>query len=84
MNSKIDRAEEREQVCGFLLKSGRFSEVNPARLQSLVKKANFYSIYHELALQNKDYKAALHAIYQQDKSNSFTKTIQFIRIALSK
>ena len=59
MNNKIDRNEEREQVCSLLLKSGRFQEINPTRLQQLVAKANFHSIYFDLAIQNKDYKECL-------------------------
>ena len=59
VNNKIDRNEEREQVCSLLLKSGRFQEINPTRLQQLVAKANFHSIYFDLAIQNKDYKECL-------------------------
>ena len=59
MNNTIDRNEEREQVCSLLLKSGRFQEINPTRLQQLVAKANFHSIYFDLAIQNKDYKECL-------------------------
>ena len=59
MNNKIDRNEEREQVCSLLLKSGRFQEINSTRLQQLVAKANFHSIYFDLAIQNKDYKECL-------------------------
>ena len=59
VNNKIDRNEEREQVCSLLLKSGRFQEINSTRLQQLVAKANFHSIYFDLAIQNKDYKECL-------------------------
>ena len=59
VNNKIDRNEEREQVCSLLLKSGRFQEINSTRLQQLVAKANFHSIYFDLAIQNKDYKERL-------------------------
>ena len=63
VNNKIDRNEEREQVCSLLLKSGRFQEINPTRLQQLVAKANFHSIYFDLAIQNKDYKECLMPIF---------------------
>ena len=63
VNNKIDRNEEREQVCSLLLKSGRFQEINPTRLQQLVAKANFHSIYFDLAIQNKDYKECLILIH---------------------
>ena len=78
-----ERPSEREQICSLLLKTGRLEEIAPARLQTMVKKAQFHSIFFDLALENKDYKAALDAIFKQDGAN-YEKTIQFIRVAVSK
>ena len=77
IDTKNERPSEREQICSLLLKTGRLEEIPPSKLQSMVKKAKFLTIFFDLALENKDYKAALDAIFSQDFP-PYERTVQFI------
>ena len=81
VNPNAERKTEREQICQEMLERNRLVEVAPARLQKLVKKAQFFNLAFDIAVKNGDPVSALNCLLDNgDKA----RAIHFITNQLSR
>ena len=81
VNPNAERKTEREQICQEMLEKNRLVEITPARLQKLVKKAQFFNLAFDIAVKNGDPVSALNCLL--DNGNK-EKAITFISSQLSR